>query len=87
MKKDRSMWEILLDVLAVLQEENEAKKTRIMQKAYLDYRTFQRYFGFLLGRGFIVKCNPTPECYKLTEKGRILLTKLKDVDEVLSGKF
>jgi predicted transcriptional regulator len=46
--KGRSRWEIILDVLKAIQENNKAKKTYIMQRAYLDWRNFERYFSFLL---------------------------------------
>ena len=53
-----------------------------MQKAYLDWRNFNRYFDVMLNDGFIVKCNPD-EDYMLTDKGKDLLKRLKDVDEML----
>ena len=82
MKKDRSRWEIILDMLKAIQEENKAKKTRIMQRAYLDWRNFERYLDFLLAEGFIIKCNPDPR-YELTAKGKELMRRLKEVDELL----
>jgi len=85
LKKDRSRWEIILDILKVTQEEEKAKKTRIMQRAYLDWRNFNRYFDFLLQEGFIAKCNPE-ECYVLAEKGGILLPRLMEVGEMLRGE-
>ncbi len=83
MRKDRSRWEIILDMLSAIQEENKAKKTRIMQRAYLDWRNFERYLDFLLTEGFIAKCNPDLR-YELTTKGKELLKRLKEVDNMLS---
>ncbi len=80
-EKERSRWEIILDMLKIIQEDNNAKKTRIMQKAYLDWRNFRRYFDFLLEEGFVAKCNPG-DCYELTEKGRELLGRLKEVKKM-----
>lgn len=85
MKKGRSKWDVILDILKVIQEEEKVKKTRIMQRAYLDWRNFQRYFDFLLAEGFIAKCNPIPEYYEITEKGRNLSEKLKGVAEMLDS--
>ena len=56
--KPRGRWEIIHDILRVTVEEEKAgagkaKKTRIMQGAYLDWRNVQRHFEFLLDRGFI----------------------------------
>lgn len=84
MNKDRSRWEIIMDLLKVTKEEKRAKKTRIMQRAYLDYRNFQRYFDYLLEEGFIVKINADSESFGLTEKGNELLNRLKEVNELLS---
>ncbi len=81
-EKERSRWEIILDVLRILQEENKAKKTRIMQKAYLDWRNFKRYFDYLLDEGFVAKSNPY-EYYELTAKGKDLLARLKEVKKLL----
>ncbi|HLB71043.1 MAG: hypothetical protein OIN88_15270 [Candidatus Methanoperedens sp.] len=83
-RKERSRWEIVEDILTVLVEEKKPKKTRIMQRAYLDWRNFQRYFDFLLEESFISKSkDPEEGCYELSEKGRELLKRLKDVKEIL----
>ncbi len=82
----RSRWEIILDILKVISGKGErVKKTRIMQNAYLDWRNFQRHFSFLQEHGF-VENNSDPEegtGYHLTEKGKDLLQRLKEVKEVL----
>ncbi|VVB87553.1 Winged helix-turn-helix [uncultured archaeon] len=83
MKRERSKWEIILDILKVVEEEEKIKKTRVMQKACLDWRNFQRHFDFMLKEGFMAKCNPEIGYYELTEKGRNLLNKLSDVGEML----
>jgi predicted transcriptional regulator len=85
MKRMRSKWDVILAILKVIQEEEKVKKTRIMQRAYLDWRNFQRYFDFLLAEGFITKCNPIPEYYEITENGRNLSEKLKGVAEMLDS--
>jgi predicted transcriptional regulator len=82
----RSRWEIILDLLQVTsREESRAKKTRIMQKAYLDWRNFQRHFGYLLERGFIKKIEDPVggTSYKLTERGEYLMKRLKEVEGLL----
>jgi len=81
--KDRSRWEIILDLLEVTQGEKKAKKTRIMQKAYLDWRNFGRYFEFLLEEKYISECNPDEGCYMITQTGEELLKRLKGVKEML----
>ena len=84
LRKDRSRWEIVQDLLQVTRTENKAKKTRIMQKAYLDWRNFQRYFDYLLEEGFIANCDSN--CYEITKRGEELMRRLDQVDEMLNGK-
>ena len=84
LRKDRSRWEIVQDLLKVTQEENKAKKTRIMQRANLDWRNFQRYFGFLLEEGLIENCDSN--CYELTKRGEELIRRLDQVGEILNRK-
>jgi predicted transcriptional regulator len=86
-KKIRSRWDIILDILKALSDEGGvAKKTHIMQKAYLDWRNFQKHFNFLLEHGFVGEREEEPEegrLYYLTEEGRNLLKGLRDVEEAL----
>ena len=84
LRKDRSRWEIVQDLLKATREEDKVKKTRIMQKAYLDWRNFQRYFDYLLGEGFIASCDSN--CYELTNRGEELIRRLDKVDEMLNRK-
>jgi predicted transcriptional regulator len=84
----RSRWEIILDILRALFEEGGvAKKTHIMQKAYLDWRNFQKHFNFLLEQGFVAERDEELEGggkeYYLTEEGRNLLKGLSEVEEAL----
>ena len=84
--EQRGRWEILLNILKAISERGgRAKKTRIMQNAYLDWRNFQRHFGFLQEHGF-VENNDNPEegtSYYLTGRGKELLQRLKEVKEML----
>jgi predicted transcriptional regulator len=69
----RSRWEILKDILDVIATTgNRAKKTRIMKMAYLDWRNFQRHFGFLIDGGFIKEIDDLSKgtSYGLTERGK-----------------
>lgn len=85
-KTERSRYEIILDILKVTKVEGKVKKTRIMHSANLDWRNFKRYFDYLQAEGFIAKCNPDPDYYELTEKGKNLFQRLKDVAEVVDSK-
>ncbi|VVB89897.1 Winged helix-turn-helix [uncultured archaeon] len=85
MRKERSRWEIIEDMLAVLTEEKSVKKTRIMQRACLNWKDLQKYFDFLVEENFIAESNnPGTGSYAITEKGRELLKRLKSVREMLS---
>jgi predicted transcriptional regulator len=84
-RKERSRFEIIEDMLAVLTEEKSVKKTRIMQRAYLNWRGLQKYFDFLVEENLIVESNNLGTgSYAITEKGKELLKRLKDVKEILS---
>ncbi len=82
MVKDRSRWEIILDLLVATKEDGKVRKTRIMQKSCLDWRNFRRYFDFLLEEGFISASNPEGY-FMITKNGEELLRRLKDVKEML----
>jgi len=82
----RSRWEIILDILEVIAKEgNRAKKTRIMRKAYLDWRNFHRHFNFLREMGFVEEIDDVSggALYELTERGKDLRGKLKDIGVIL----
>lgn len=82
-KKDRCRWMIILDVLKVTKKEKTARKTRIMQKACLDWRNFQKYFEFLLENNFIAVCSLEERSYEVTDKGVELMKKLQEVDKMI----
>jgi predicted transcriptional regulator len=82
----RSRWEIILDILKVIEVgEGRAKKTRIMQNAYLDWRNFQRHFGFLQDQGFIraLEDSKGGTSYYLTKRGIDLMGRLEEVEKML----
>lgn len=81
--KRRNKWEIILDILKLVQEKKKVNKTRIMQGTYLDGRAFQRYFNYLLEEGLITKSNNDFESYELTAEGRTVLDKLKEVNKMI----
>ncbi len=81
--KDRCRWEIILDLLKVIKEEKNGKKTKIMHKAYLDWKNFNRYLEFLMEENLIENIGLQGDAFEITDKGRELLIKLKAVAEVL----
>ncbi len=59
----RSKWEIISDMLKeISEEEGGVKKTRIMQKAYLDWRNFERHFDFLQEHDFVRNAEYILDC-------------------------
>ncbi len=81
MGKGRGKWEIIWDILKVVSEEKKAKKTRILHRAYLDWVNFQRYTNFLLEEE-LIKFDASDKSYELSNKGRELLCKLKDINGI-----
>jgi predicted transcriptional regulator len=81
--KRRTNYEIIFEILRVVQEKGKVDKTRIMQGIYLEYRAFQKYFNYLLEEGLITKCNLDFEFYELTKDGREVLDKLMEVDKLI----
>jgi predicted transcriptional regulator len=78
----RSRWELIYDVLKITYEEKRSNKTRIMQRAHLDWRAFKKYFEVLIDKGFITKCISIPDNYEITEKGMKLLESFRKIDEI-----
>ncbi|VVB96548.1 Winged helix-turn-helix [uncultured archaeon] len=84
LKKGRSRWDIILEILKMNQEANGTKNIHVLQDGFIDWRIFDKCFNFLLNEGFIVKCNPEKNYY-LTKKGRELLEGLKEINELLGN--
>lgn len=84
----RGKWEIILDILKILEEKNQCKKTRLMQSAYLDWRSFKKYFKFLKENNYIKPLetnNSNTKDFTITENGKNLLNELKDVKKLLKN--
>lgn len=75
----RCRYLILYDLMNAINQDGYARKTNLMQKAYLDWRNFDRYFSFLVDNGFIEK---NVERYKITEKGQVLFERLKILEGI-----
>jgi predicted transcriptional regulator len=75
--------QILIDILAL--SLKGAKATHLMYKANLSYSTLRRYLSVALKQGLLEKvCNDDGStAYYITERGRLLLERLKDVKHVL----
>ena len=85
-RTQRSKWDLILDILKGISNEGKmAKKTRILQSAYMDWWNFKKYFAELMERGFVEEIeNPTlGTIYGLTERGKELQRRLENVKEIL----
>jgi predicted transcriptional regulator len=78
----RSRVTITIDILeAALKPQ---KKMRIMYQANLNYVRFNRYLSDFLSKGFIevIKDGAGNNCYRITQKGKVLLLVLKKANEL-----
>ncbi|MEM3566180.1 MAG: winged helix-turn-helix domain-containing protein [Candidatus Bathyarchaeia archaeon] len=75
--------QILTDILTLSMKG--AKATHLMYKANLSFSTLRKYLDIALKRELLKKvCNDDGSIvYCITEKGKLLLEKLKDVRYVL----
>ena len=77
--------EILLDILSI--SVRGVKITQLMYKANLSYATLQKYLLIMSKRGLITTvCNADGSVvYYPTEKGKLVLNRLKEVRQVLTA--
>jgi predicted transcriptional regulator len=75
--------QILTDILTL--SLKGVKATHLMYKANLSYSTLQRYLSVALKQGLITKTRNDDGSivYHITEKGKLVLEKLKDVKYAL----
>ena len=76
--KHRSRLKILANILAVINDNNGAKKTQIMYQAYLSYKLLVQYLKDVTEAGLVICGNE--KCYKLTSKGEQFLAKFGEYD-------
>lgn len=78
MKRSRS--EIIFEILKAL-DSGITTKTRLMYASNLDWRNFSKYVDYLIKEGLIATKDNE---YRLTEKGKSILTKLMEISQILS---
>lgn len=83
--KKRSRWELIYDILKAT-HEGGFTKSRIMHKAYLDWRNFKKHFDLLIDEGFIARCDSSTDKYENTERGKKLLKQLRKVDKTVGDR-
>jgi predicted transcriptional regulator len=77
--------QILADILTL--SLKGAKATHLMYKANLSYSTLRKYLSTTMKKGLISKvCNDDGSvAYCITEKGKLLLDRLNEVNYVLQS--
>jgi len=85
MGRRRGEVQILTDILST--SLNGVRVTHLMYRANLSYSTLRRYLVAMLNQGLIgnVRNSDGSVVYRTTEKGRLLLNKLKEVKHALRG--
>ena len=82
----RGRLEIIGEILEVI-DRGEKKKTRIMQRTYLGWRSFKSYLDFLLENNLIKEngLGDTERQYELTENGMKFLDNYRQIKKLLNG--
>jgi predicted transcriptional regulator len=83
-KQERTRHEIIQDMLLVALEERSVSKTRIMQKAHLNPRSFQRYFQFLLESEYLIASTHHPDRYQISETGKVVIHTLREANRLVN---
>jgi predicted transcriptional regulator len=80
----RSRLKVAADILA--EALNGANKTRIMYRANLNFRRFDKYFSELMEKGLIVQENTSDGrvTYRTTDKGKRFLKNISSAEEIIS---
>jgi predicted transcriptional regulator len=75
--------QILMDILNI--SLNGVKATHLMYRANLSYSTLRKYLFTALDKGLVsnVRNSDGSVVYRTTEKGKLLLGKLKEVKDAL----
>lgn len=73
----RSKFDIIADILHVVEGETGAKKTRIMYGANLNYSILTRYLTEVL-KACLIRFEKSKKCYLLTAKGIEFLEYYRD---------
>ena len=82
-RKYRGEIDILYTMLSIVRRAGEVgiKKTRLLQLSNLNNRSFKKYLALLTESGLVVESHGR---YKLTGKGRLVLTLLETLENMLA---
>lgn len=83
MAERRSKFEIIYDILALIQREGKIKPTHVLYKGNLSYDRLKKYIGELKEKGLIEEFKEKDKTfYKITELGIKIVEEAKKINEV-----
>ena len=81
----RSKIEVFADVMKVVAEEGEIRRTRIMYRAYLAWKVLKEALDFLEDKGILrSQVNKSGTFVRLTDEGYGVLRRLNELEEVFT---
>lgn len=83
MAERRSKFEIVYDILALIQRERKIKPTHVLYKGNLSYDRLKKYINELKEKGLIEEImEKQKKFYIITEKGIKIVEEAKKIQEV-----
>jgi predicted transcriptional regulator len=79
----RDKFEIIADILTVVDKEGPLYKTSIAGKSNLDSRMLEKYIDIMLDAGLIAKVKDEPRLFTITDKGRYYLNLYRSIRSML----
>ncbi|MEM0365170.1 MAG: winged helix-turn-helix domain-containing protein [Candidatus Nitrosocaldus sp.] len=80
----RNRFDIVADILAVLEKEGAMYKTQIASKCNLDTRMLSRYIDMLLDANLIMRARDQPRAFIITDEGKRYLMLYSKIKQMLS---
>jgi len=83
MAERRSKFEIIYDILALIQREGKIKPTHVLYKGNLSYDRLKKYINELKEKGLIEEIKEKDKTfYRITEQGIKIVEEAKKINEV-----
>ncbi|MEM4284759.1 MAG: winged helix-turn-helix domain-containing protein [Candidatus Nitrosocaldus sp.] len=80
----RNRFDIVADILTVLEKEGAMYKTQIASKCNLDTRMLSRYIDMLLDARLIMRARDQPRAFIITDEGKRYLMLYSKIKQMLS---
>ncbi|MEM1950672.1 MAG: winged helix-turn-helix domain-containing protein [Candidatus Nitrosocaldus sp.] len=80
----RNRFDIVADILTVLEKEGAMYKTQIASKCNLDTRMLSRYIDMLLDANLIMRARDQPRAFIITDEGKRYLMLYSKIKQMLS---